>query len=293
MTAAALRRERFLLMAPAGALLLLVVGLPAARVVLLSLTRTDIESGLVSSFAGLSAHARALSDPRFFASLANTAVFTGASVLLEALLGVAIALLLDRTFRGRGLLRAATMLPWALPTSVMALAWSWIFNDVFGVANDLLLRLGLVSSPLAWLAGPRTAMASIVLADAWKTTPFVALLVLAGLQGIPSEVTEAAKVDGAGPFQRFRHVTLPLLVPSLVVALLFRAAQAWSAFDLVWVMTGGGPGGATETVSLYAWTCTFRYLDFGYGAAVALQGMLVALLLSAAVVALASRREDA
>jgi len=136
-------------------------------------------------------------------------------------------------------------------------------------------------------------MAALVVADAWKTTPFVALILLAGLQGVPREVLEAARVDGAGPLVRFRRITLPLLVPSLVVATLFRSIQAWGAFDVVWVMTGGGPGGSTETLALYAYQSWFRYLDLGYGAAVALQGMLVALLLAALVVRLASRREEA
>jgi multiple sugar transport system permease protein len=208
-------------------------------------------------------------------------------------LGTALALLLDRPFRGRGALRAVVLVPWALPTSVMALAWAWIFHDTFGMANDLLARLGLLGEPVAWLAHPGTAMGALVVADAWKTTPFVALILLAGLQGIPQEVLEAARVDGAGPWQRFRRITLPLLLPSLVVATLFRSIQAWGAFDLVYVMTGGGPGGSTETLSLYAFQSWFRYLDFGYGAAVAVQGMLVALLLAAVVVALASRRETA
>jgi multiple sugar transport system permease protein len=161
------------------------------------------------------------------------------------------------------------------------------------MANDLLLRLGLIEAPVAWLAQPGTAMAALVVADAWKTTPFVALILLAGLQGIPREIVEAARVDGAGAFARFRRITLPLLLPSIVVATLFRSIQSWGAFDVVWVMTGGGPGGSTETLSLYAYQTWFRYLDFGYGAAIAVQGMLVALLLAALVVRIASRREEA
>ncbi len=184
-------------------------------------------------------------------------------------------------------MRAIVLLPWALPTAVMALAWAWIFNDSFGVANDLLRRAGLAAGPIAWLSGPATAMAALVIADVWKTTPFVALIVLAGLQGIPAEILEAARIDGLSAWQRFRRVVLPLLVPSLLVAALFRAAQAYGAFDLVYVMTGGGPGGSTETVSLYAFQSTFRYLDAAYGAAVALAGFLIALALAAAATRLA------
>lgn len=285
------RRERRLLLLPVLVLLGLVVAIPALRVVFLGFTRTGLDGGLHSSWAGLATHARTLHDGRFLAALGNTAVFTGLSVLAEGTLGVALALLLDRKFRGRGALRAAVLVPWALPTSVMALAWTWIFHDTFGMANDLLARLGLIAGPVAWLAQPATAMGALVVADAWKTTPFVALLVLAGLQGIPLEVLEAARVDGASAWQRFRRITLPLLVPSLLVAVLFRAVQAWGAFDVVYVMTGGGPGGSTETLSLYAYQAWFRYLDFGYGAAVAVQGMLLALVLAGLVVHLASRRE--
>ncbi len=295
MTAGALarraRRERALLLLPVLVLLSLVVAVPALRVVVLGFTRTDLADGLVSSWAGLTTHARTLADGRFAAALRNTVLFTGLSVLLEVTLGTALALLLDRSFRGRGALRAVVLVPWALPTSVMALAWAWIFHDTFGMANDLLGRLGLAGEPVAWLAQPATAMAALVVADAWKTTPFVALILLAGLQGIPADVLEAARVDGAGALQRFRRITLPLLVPSFVVATLFRAIQAWGAFDIVYVMTGGGPGGSTETLALYAYQSWFRYLDFGYGAAIALQGMLLALVLAAVVVRLASRRE--
>lgn len=287
------RLERALLLSPALLLLGLVVAVPALRVVVLGFTRTELDGGVVSSWAGLATHARTLHDGRFLAAFRNTALFTGLSVLLEIVLGTALALLLDRSFPGRGALRAVALVPWALPTSVMALAWAWVFHDTFGMANDLLLRLGLVGTPVAWLAQPATAMAALVVADAWKTTPFVALILLAGLQGVPREVLEAARVDGAGPLVRFRRITLPLLVPSLVVATLFRSIQAWGAFDVVWVMTGGGPGGSTETLALYAYQSWFRYLDLGYGAAVALQGMLVALLLAALVVRLASRREEA
>lgn len=287
------RRERVLLLAPVLVLLAFVVAVPAIRVLLLGFTRTELDDGVVSSWAGLATHARTFSDGRFLSAIRNTALFTSLSVLLEVTLGTALALLLDRPFRGRGALRAVVLVPWALPTSVMALAWAWIFHDTFGMANDLLLRLGLLGEPVAWLARPATAMGALVVADAWKTTPFVALILLAGLQGIPREVLEAARVDGAGPWQRFRRITLPLLLPSLVVATLFRSIQAWGAFDLVYVMTGGGPGGSTETLSLYAFQSWFRYLDFGYGAAVAVQGMLVALLLAAAVVTLASRKENA
>ncbi len=287
-----LRRRDLLLLLPALLLVAAVVGLPILGVVLLSFTRAGPGGGATLQWAGLAPAVRLWQDGRFLGALRNTVVFTGSSVVLETLLGVGFALVLDRPFRGRGLVRSAVLLPWALPTAVMALAFSWIFNDSFGVANDLLLRAGLVREPVAWLSGPASAMAAVVLSDVWKTVPFVALIVLAGLQGIPEEVLEAARVDGLSAWQRFRHVVLPLLAPSILVAALFRAAQAWGAFDVVYVMTGGGPGGSTETVSLYAFRNFFRYLDFGYGAAVATHATLLAAAL-ALVALLGRRRGDA
>jgi len=272
-------RERMLSLLPAALLLALVVVLPIARVVALSVMRTEMDEGFRLEFAGLDPFVRLWQDGRWWTSLRNTAVFTASSVAAEMVLGIAFALLLHGSFRGRGLARAIVMLPWALPTAVMALAWSWIFNDSFGVANDLLRRLGLASEPIAWLGQGGTAMFAMVAADVWKTTPFVTLIVLAGLQAIPHEVMEAARVDGLNARQRLTRITLPLLVPSLIVALAFRMVQAYGAFDLVYVMTGGGPGGATETVSLYAYQNYFRYLDFGYGSAIATQGVLIAILL--------------
>jgi multiple sugar transport system permease protein len=283
-------RERFLLL-PAAAFAAVVVVLPVLRVVVLSLSHVELEGELNTRWAGLASYVRLWQDTHWWTALRNTLVFTTTSVLLETVLGVAFALVLHRSFRGRGLLRAVVLLPWALPTAVMALSWAWIFNDSFGVANDLLQRAGLVDSPLAWLGEPALAMAALVIAEVWKTTPFVALVVLAGLQGIPETLIEAARVDGLTAWQRFRHVVLPLLLPSVLVAVLFRAVQAYGAFDIVYVMTGGGPGGSTETVSLYAFQNFFRYLDFGYGSALATQSALLAVLAAAALLALARTRQ--
>jgi multiple sugar transport system permease protein len=283
-------RREWLGLLPALALLGVIVVVPILRVVQLAFHETEVAGGLALRWAGLDPFLRLWSDGRWWMSLRNTAVFTGLSVMLEMALGVAFALLLHRSFRGRGLVRAMVVLPWALPTAVMALAWAWIFNDAFGVLNDLLQRAGAIAAPIAWLGEPATAMLAMVTADVWKTTPFVTLVVLAGLQGIPEQVLEAARVDGLSSRQTFVRVTLPLLAPSLLVALLFRAVQAYAAFDLPYVMTGGGPGGATETVSLYAYRSYFRYLEFGYGSAIVVQGAMLAGLLAAGVLHLARVR---
>jgi multiple sugar transport system permease protein len=279
-----------LLLLPALLLLAAVVAMPICRVIQLSFFRVELREGLGLEWAGVEPYVRLWQDSRWWLALRNTAIFTGGSVALEMALGVAFALLLHRRFRGRGIVRSLVMLPWALPTAVMALAWAWIFNDSFGVLNDVLRRVGLMDEPIAWLGHPATAMLAMIIADVWKTTPFVMLVVLAGLQGIPEQVLEAARVDGLSPRQRLWRVVLPLLAPSLLVALAFRTIQAYGAFDLPYVMTGGGPGGQTETVSLYAYQNYFRYLEFGYGSTIAVQGVVLALLLVAALRLLARGR---
>jgi len=190
-----------------------------------------------------------------------------------------MALILDLPFRGRGMVRTIAILPWALPTALIALGWSWIFNDQFGVVNDLLVRLGLIQTAINWLGEPTLAMVAVIVADVWKTTSFVAVLLLAGLQAIPQDLYEAHAIDGASPWQNFYHITLPLLTPQILIAALFRLAQSFGIFDLVQVMTGGGPAGATETVSLYIYTTVMRYLDFGYGAALVVVTFLGLLLM--------------
>lgn len=286
-------RERVLLLLPALALLSVVVVVPVLRVVSLSFMRVELDGGMHGEWAGLAPYWRLWQDSRWWTALRNTIVFAGTSVLLETLLGIAFALVLHRRFRGRGVVRAIVLIPWALPTAVMALAWAWIFNDSFGVANDLLRRVGLIHGPIAWLGEPVSAMAAMIVAEVWKTTPFVALIVLAGLQGIPEPLLEAARVDGLGAWQRLRHVVLPLLVPSILVAVLFRGVQAYGAFDVVYVMTGGGPGGATETISLYAFQNYFRYLDFGYGSAIATQGVVLGVAIAFVLVRLARSQREA
>ncbi len=286
-------RERIGLLSPAALLLGAALLVPIARLVALSFTRTDPEAGLRLESAGFATYARLWQDGRWWSALGNTLVFTAWSVGIEMALGVAFAVLLNRSFPGRRWARAIVLLPWALPTAVMALAWGWIFNDSFGVLNDLLARAGLVHGPVAWLGHPRTAMAAMVAVDVWKTTPFVTLIVLAGMQGVPPSVIDAARIDGASSAQIFWRVVAPLIRPACLVALAFRVAQAMGAFDLPYVMTGGGPGGSTETISLYAYRCFYRYLDFSYGAALAVQGAGTALLLFAVILRLSRRAGEA
>ncbi len=277
------QRTGWLLLLPALLLLLFVFAYPIARAFWLSLFTQNLGTKLQPVFSGLDNYLRMAGDGRFWQTFGTTTVFTTVSVVLELLLGMGIALVLNQQFKGRGLVRTTAILPWALPTALIGLAWAWIFNDQFGVVNDILLRLGLISTGINWLGDPTLAMIAVILADVWKTTPFISILLLAGLQSISPDLYEAHAIDGATPWQSFRQITLPLLLPQILIAALFRFAQAFGIFDLIAVMTGGGPGGATEVVSLYIYSTVMRYLDFGYGAAL----VVVTFLLLIAVVAIA------
>lgn len=261
------QRTGLYLLLPAIALLLLVFAYPIGRSIWLSLFAQNLGTGLQPVFTGLDNYTRILGDGRFWQTFRTTLIFTVASVILELTLGMAIALVLNRSFPGRNLVRTIAIIPWALPTALIALGWTWIFNDQYGIANDVLLRFGLAETGINWLGEPFTALITVIFADVWKTTPFISILLLAGLQSISSDLYEAHALEGASPWQSFYGITLPLLMPQILIATLFRFAQAFGIFDLIQVMTGGGPGGATEVVSLYIYSNALRYLDFGYGSA--------------------------
>lgn len=231
-------------------------------------------------FIGLRNYTETLTDPRFWAAMGHTAIFTFSSVALELVLGLVLALALHHSYRGRGLVRTAVLVPWAMPTVVAALVWRFMFDSPAGIVNALAIDLGLMDEPLVWFIHQRAAWVPVVLADVWKTTPFVALLLLAGLQNIDTALYEAARIDGAGPWQQFVHITLPLLQPALLVALLFRTLDAFRVFDLIYVLTGGGPGTATEPIALYTFHALFQNLRFGFGSALAIIIFLVTFVLA-------------
>ncbi|MER3434267.1 MAG: sugar ABC transporter permease [Leptolyngbya sp. ERB_1_1] len=278
------RRTGWFLTIPALLILALVFAYPILRAFWQSLYAQNLGNQLNPEFIGLTNFGRMAQDGRFWRTMWNSTIFTFASVFFELILGMAIALVLNQHFRGRGTVRTIAILPWALPTALIALGWTWIFNDQYGIVNDILMRLGIVENGVNWLGNPILAMISVIFADVWKTTPFISILLLAGLQSISNDLYEAQAIDGASPWQSFRTITLPLLMPQVVIALLFRLAQAFGIFDLISVMTGGGPGGATETVSLYIYSTVMRYLDFGYGSAL----VVVTFLLLVLAVAIAS-----
>ncbi|MBF2078645.1 MAG: sugar ABC transporter permease [Synechococcales cyanobacterium T60_A2020_003] len=265
---------------PAVLVLVLVFGYPILRSFWLGFFAQNLGTGLEPVFIGLDNYVRIAGDGHFWQTFWNTVRFTVVSVTLELMLGLAIALALNTSFRGRGTVRTIAIIPWALPTALIALAWTWIFNDQYGVANDILLRLGLTETGVNWLGQPVTANVAIIIADVWKTTPFISILLLAGLQAIPQDLYEAHALDGASPWQSFVNITLPLLMPQILVATLFRVAQAFGIYDLIQVMTAGGPGGSTEMIALYIYANAMRYLDFGYASA---QVVVTFLLLAIAI----------
>jgi ABC-type sugar transport system permease subunit len=218
-------------------------------------------------FIGLANYLEALRDPRFWGSLGHTAFFAVTSVGLELVLGLWLALAMNRAFRGRGLVRAAILIPWAIPTVVSALLWRFLFEGQSGVVNAALVHLGVLHAPLVWFIEAGTAWVPVILSDVWKTTPFVALLLLAGLQNIDASLYEAARIDGASAWRQFRFVTLPLLRPAILVALIFRTLDAFRVFDLIYALTGGGPGSSTEPIALYTFNALLQNLRFGYGSA--------------------------
>ncbi|MBF2058313.1 MAG: sugar ABC transporter permease [Cyanobacterium sp. T60_A2020_053] len=259
------QKTGWLLIIPALLVLGLVFIYPIIHSFWMSFFQQNLGTELEPIFTGLSNYNRLMGDGRFWQSLGNTVIFSGVSIFWELILGMIFALVLNQAFLGRGLVRTISLIPWALPTAVMGLAWAWIFNDQYGVVNDILMRLNLIQEGIPWLGQPLTAMFSLIVADVWKTTPFIALILLAGLQSISSELYEAHEMDGANSWQSFWQITLPLLTPQILIALLFRFAQSFGVFDLVQVMTEGGPAGATETIAIYIYATIRRYLDFGYG----------------------------
>ncbi len=253
---------------PALGTIVLIAVFPLARTVWESLHVHDLRMPWRGTpFVGLANYVELAGDGRFWGALFHTGLFTAVSVAMELGLGLVLALALNRAYRGRGLVRAAVLLPWAIPTVVSALLWRFMFDSEAGIANAVLARLGLVDERFVWFIHGLAAWVPIVLADVWKMTPFVALLLLAGLQNIDRSLYEAARIDGASAWQQFTQITLPLLKPAILVALIFRTMDAFRVFDLVFVMTGGGPGTSTEPIALYTFNALLQNLRFGYGSA--------------------------
>jgi multiple sugar transport system permease protein/N,N'-diacetylchitobiose transport system permease protein len=257
------------LLLPAAIVVFGVVLYPVARTFVLSLF--DVDSPLPGSypFVGLSNYVRAFRDPAFYPVLGHTLYFTLLSTAAELVLGIAVALLLNAPLRARWFWRSLVVLPWALPTIVNGALWRWIYNGQYGALNGLLSTLHLSTTPHQWLGSPFLALNMVILADVWKNTSIVVFFILAGLQTISSDLYESARMDGAGAWAAFWRITLPLLAPSIAVVLILRTIEAFKVFDIIYVMTGGGPASGTQTVAFFTYLQAFSNQLFGYGAALA------------------------
>jgi multiple sugar transport system permease protein len=262
------RRLAYLLLAPAIAVLLALTIYPLIYSIKISLQG---ESGNWT----LQNFARLFTDQFFLSALAHTIVYAAIALTFEFLIGLALALLLNTQMRGRSLFRSLLLAPMMLPAVVVGVVWRLMLNSDFGAVNGTLKSFGLRTESLTWTASPKLAMASVIVADVWQWTPFVFLILLAGLQAIPQEPYEAALIDGASAWQTFRHVTLPLLKPAILIVLLLRTMDLLRAFDQIFILTEGGPGFATETASLYIYRTAFRFSNFGYAAAMSFVLLLI------------------
>jgi multiple sugar transport system permease protein len=260
-----------MLLAPMALVLLVVVGYPLVASFVLSLYRVNLanpEQG--QPFVGLGNYLYAFGQPAFWYSVQRTLYFTILSVGLELALGLLFAVVLNERFRGQLGARVIMIAPWALLTVSNGVLWAWILNPTYGIANGIMISLGVLDAPKAWLSDTFWTMNVIILADSWKTVPNMTLLLLAGLQPIPDDLYEAAEVDGATRWQKFSQIALPLLRPVILVAVALRTIGAFKVFDIIYVLTGnGGPADSTKVISFYAYDQAFRYLYFGYGSAVA------------------------
>ncbi len=274
------KREAWLLLAPALLILAVVTFAPLIRTVWLSFTDEVITSRpQVVKWIGLENYSWALTDPDFIDALWRTLHFTFASVAIETVIAVAVALFLNLEFPGRNVLRILIFLPWAVPTIANAIMWRLIFHPEYGALNAALVQLGVMSSYRSWLGDPKIAMDMIVLADVWKNYPLIALVVLAALQTIPGELYDAARVDSANAWQRFRNVTIPGIFAPLVVVVVLRTIESFRVFDIIYVMTRGGPADATKTVSFFVYREYFAYLRAGSGASYAVVVALISALM--------------
>ncbi|WP_375459706.1 carbohydrate ABC transporter permease [uncultured Enterovirga sp.] len=256
----------YLFVAPAVLLLVLFAAYPLASTLWLSLHDVEVFSA-APEFSGLANYRRLFSSAGFWEGLVNGLVFSFFTVVLQLLVGIATALLLNNAFRGRALVRGLILFPFVAPTIVAVLIWKWILNDLYGVANLALMEFGIIKESIAWLGSPEFAMPSVVLINVWMFFPFITIQVLARLQVIPGDLYEAARIDGAGPLQRFWYVTLPELRSTILLVVFIRGLWMFNKFDTIWLLTQGGPVGKTATLPILAYMQAFQEYQLGAGAA--------------------------
>ena len=276
------RQLGILLCVPALLMILGVVGYPLIYSIVITFYNMNFaRAGIGPQFVGLENYARVFDRPEFWRAFLRSATFVAYDLLIGMPLGLAIAILLNQRFMLRGVARAAILLPYVLSGTVLGLIWKWIYNPNHGALNALLYQLGLIPDYVAWLAEPRRALQMVILVNLWQGTPWAIIMYLAGLQSIPVELYDAAKVDGASALQTVLRVTLPLLTPITLAMLVLKTVWTFKVFDIVWVLTGGGPASATQVVSYYIYYSSFNQLKFGYASAMSyvLLGIILVLVI--------------
>ena len=246
----------------------------------------------IGHYIGLQNYWKIITDKAFIHSLSLTIYFALISIVVQMILGLAVSMLLNQKFKGRGFMRAIVLIPWAVPTIVNANLWGFIYNGNYGLLNRILYAFNLIEKPVTWLGSARLAMNMIILADTWRMLPLYVIMILAALQTIPSSAIEAAEIDGASPFQKFLSIILPMLKPILLVVLILRTIQAFKVFDIIYVLTYGGPSNGTMVVSFYSYYQMFRFLKFDYGSAVAIVVAVITLVITGLYIKLLKTNDD-
>jgi len=271
--------------------MLLIVAYPIIRSVYLSFQEFSLLNPGAIHFVGLAKFQKALKDPLFWRALRTTLVWVGSVVPSQLVLGLIVALLLNRQFPWRGLVRALVLIPWVFPGVLNALMWTWMYDGNYGVINDLLVRLHLQTQFYPFLAKPATALPCIIVTAIWQGTPFFTIMLLAALQAIPDELYEAAGIDGASSWQLFWNITIPGILPTIVITTLLRTIWVTNYIEVIYVMTGGGPGYASLTLPVYTFLQAYSALDFGYAAALSLFLVLLLIVVVSAYVFYLRRME--
>ena len=259
----------FILITPAVIIIFSIILFPILKTLYMSFFDINLTNPFSRPFLGLGNYIEILCSPTFWNAMIRTIYFAVVSISIEFVLGISIALLLNEKFYGRGLLRSLIIIPWAIPTIVNGSLWRWIFNPQYGALNALLTQLGFIDSYQSWLGSPFLALNMVIVADVWKMTPLVVLMVLAGLQTIPNELYETAGVDGANIIKRFFNITLPMLKPTILIVLILRTMETFKVFDIIYIMTSGGPANGTQLITYYTYREAFSYLHLSKGATLA------------------------
>ncbi|MDI3481773.1 MAG: multiple sugar transport system permease protein [Tepidanaerobacteraceae bacterium] len=260
----------YLLIAPALLLMLLIIAYPIANSIRMSFLKYILFKPKDVEFIGFANYINALKDPVFRQALVNTVLWIAGGVFFQFFFGLILALLLNRRFKGRGFIRSIILIPWVTPGVLIGLMWKWMYDGNYGVINDILVRLHIIQNFIPWLAKSQTSLLAVIITIIWQGVPFFAIMLLAGLQAIPEELYEAGKVDGATGWQAFWHITLPMLKPTILVSTLLRIIWVANSVDVIYIMTGGGPGYSSLTLSVYTYMKAQKAMDFGYASTLAI-----------------------